>query len=86
MKIIDKIKGIKGIFMKDEKMQKIVHVRFPDFTGDTSRSMTIQELKDNYGGCMLIDPRVGEQVEILDLTDLDRQITEVVAMPAIRGG
>ena len=84
MKLVDKIKEKLG--MTDERMQKIVNVRFPDMCGDTNRSMTIQELKDSYSHCMLIDPRVGEKVEILDLTDLDRQINEIVAMPAIRGG
>lgn len=82
MTIVDKIKEKLG--MTDERMQRKINVRFPDFTGDTSRSMTIQELKDNYGGHMLIDPARAEQVEILDL--LHMEIPEVVCMPPIRGG
>jgi hypothetical protein len=84
VKIIDKIKEKLG--MTDERMRRRINVRFPDMCGDTNRSMTIQELKDSYGHCMLIDPKVGEKVEILDLTDLDKSIEEVVAMPPIRGG
>lgn len=67
-------------------MQRKIRVRFPDFTGDTDRTMTIQELKDNRSWCMLIDPRTRERVEILDLTNLDKGIDEVIAMPALRGG
>lgn len=84
MKIVDKI--LEGIGMTNEDMKRKINVRFPDFTGDTSRSMTIQELKDSYSHCMLIDPRVGEKVDILDLRDLDKGIEEVVALPGIRGG
>ena len=84
MDIVDKI--LEGIGMNNKKMQRKVQVRFPDWSGDTSRSMTIQELKDKHSECMLIDPRYGKQIDILDLTDLDRGIEEVVAFPAIRGG
>ena len=82
MKIVDKI--LEGIGLENKKYQKKISVRFPDYSGDKSREMTIQELKNNHSNCMIIDPSVGEQVSIEDLANLN--ISEVVAMPAIRGG
>lgn len=88
MKILDKIvqTAKEGIGMTNKDMNRKIKVRFPDHTGDSEKTMTIQELKDNYGHCMLIDPMAREQVEILDLTNLDKQINEVIAMPGLRGG
>lgn len=82
MKIVNKI--LEGIGMTDKKLQKKIRVRFPDWTGDRDQIMTIQELRDNHGECMIIDPNIGEQVSIEDLANLN--IPEVVAMPPIRGG
>lgn len=84
METVNKI--LEKVGIKDEKLQKKIRVRFPDWTGDTDRTMSIQELRDNHGECMLINPQTSEQVDILDLTDLDKGIEEVVAMPPIRGG
>ncbi len=80
MNIVEKIKDIVG----NGKYKKEIKLRFPSMMGDSSRTMTIQELKDNHSECMIIDPRVGEQVSLEDLVNLD--IPEVVAMPPIRGG
>jgi len=62
-----------------------IKVTFPDFTGDQSRMMTIQELEKDYGGYIIIDPSVGEQVNIERLANLE-DIQEVVVMPPIAGG
>lgn len=59
-----------------------IKVTFPNYTGDESRMMTIQELKENYKNYLIIDPNVGEQVDLEKLANLE----EVVAMPPIAGG
>lgn len=82
METVNKI--LEKVGIKDKKLQRKIKVRFPDWTGDTDRTMSIQELRDNHGECMIIDPSVGEQVSIEDLANLN--IPEVVAMPPIRGG
>lgn len=62
-----------------------IRVRFPSMAGDSNRTMTIQELKENYRDYLIIDPRVGEQVDMNKLANLE-DIEEVVAMPPIAGG
>jgi hypothetical protein len=52
--------------------------------GDTNRTMTIQELKEEYKNYLIIDPKAGEQVDLEKLANLE--IDEVVAMPPISGG
>ena len=64
---------------------RIIRVRFPSMAGDTNRSMTIQELKENYKNYLIIDPMMREQVDIEKLANLE-DIQEVVAMPPISGG
>ena len=59
-----------------------IKVTFPNYTGDESRMMTIQELKENYKNYLIIDPNVGEQVDLEKLANLE----EVGAMPPIEGG
>lgn len=82
MKTINKI--INKVLGKDEKYQKEIYVRFPNSSGDNSKTMTIQELKDNHNNCLIIDPSVGEQISIEDLANLN--IPEVIAMPPLQGG
>lgn len=77
-KIVNKLNG------KDEKYQKKINVRFLNSSGDSNRTMTIQELKDNHSECLIIDPSVGEHINIEDLVNLN--IPEVIAMPPIQGG
>jgi len=64
---------------------RTISVRFPSMTGDTNRSMTIQELKEEYKDYLIIDPRAGEQVDMERLANLDN-IEEVVVIPPISGG
>jgi hypothetical protein len=74
----------KNLNRKDDKKNKTINVRFPSMMGDENRSMTIQELEDEYKDYLIIDPSVGEQVDIERLANLD--IPEVVVMPPIAGG
>lgn len=69
---------------KDKKNRKI-KVRFPSMAGDEDRTMTIQELQQDYEGYLIIDPIEGEQVDLRKLANLE-DINEVVAMPPIQGG
>lgn len=69
--------------IRNEK--RMISVRFPSMAGDTNRSMTIQELKEDYKDYLIIDPRVGEQVDMNELANLE-DIEEVVALPPISGG
>lgn len=78
-----KILGISGIKYKDE--ERLIKVRFPNFTGDQSRTMTIQQLKEEYKDYLIIDPSVGEQIDIEKLANIE-DVEEVVAMPPIQGG
>jgi hypothetical protein len=70
-------KGSKG---KDKKIK----VRFPSMAGDENREITVQQLQQEYKNYLIIDPKVGEQVDIRKLANLD--IDEVVVMPPIAGG
>lgn len=82
MEIVDKT--INKLLGKNKKYQKKVNVRFPNSSGDESREMTLQELKDNHSECLLINPVKGESVTIDDIETLD--LREVVAMPPLQGG
>lgn len=82
MKMVDKI--LVEIGMKEDRLQRKIKVRFPDWTGDTDRAMSIQELKDSHSGCLLINPERGESVTIDEIETLD--LREVIAMPPIQGG
>ncbi len=72
-----------GFGNKEESIKQI-KVRFPSMAGDTNRTMTIQELKEEYKDYLIIDPKVGEQVDLEKLANLD--VEEVVVMPPISGG
>ena len=78
-----KILGISEIKYKDE--ERLIKVRFPNFTGDQSRTMTVQQLKEEYKDYLIIDPSVGEQIDIEKLANFE-DVEEVVAMPPIQGG
>jgi hypothetical protein len=63
---------------------RIIKVRFPNMAGDSDRTMTVGELERSYRNYLVIDPSVGEKVDLEKLADLE--IPEVVVMPAISGG
>jgi len=64
---------------------RTIRVRFPSMAGDTNRTMTIQELKEDYRDYLIIDPKMGEQLNLEDLANL-KDVEEVVALPPISGG
>ncbi len=77
---------ILGLDIFDDKDNiRLIKVRFPSMAGDTNRTMTIQELKKEYKDYLIIDPKVGEQINLEDLANL-KDVDEVVAMPPISGG
>lgn len=76
--------GLNRVFDKKEDNIKQIKVRFPSMAGDTNRTMTVQELKEEYKNYLIIDPKAGEQVDLEKLANLE--IDEVVAMPPISGG
>jgi hypothetical protein len=78
------ILGLNRVFSKNEDSIKRIKVRFPSMAGDTNRTMTIQELKEDYKDYLIIDPKIGEQVDLEKLANLD--VEEVVVMPPISGG
>lgn len=73
------ILGLDRLSGKKEENIKQIKVRFPSMAGDTNRTMTIQELKEDYNDYLIMDPKVGKQVDLEKLADLD--IEEVVVMP-----
>ena len=76
--------GLNRVFGKKEESIKQIKVRFPSMAGDTNRTMTVQELKEEYKNYLIIDPKAGEQVDLEKLANLE--IDEVIAMPPISGG
>lgn len=84
--MFDLLALVKILFKEREHVkERMIKVRFPSMAGDTDRTMTIQELKQEYKDYLIIDPRVGEQVNLETLANLE-DIQEVVAMPPISGG
>lgn len=69
---------------KIRNKERKIKVRFPSYAGDESRIMTIQELQQEYRNYLVVDPKIGEQVDLKKLAELD--VEEVVAMPPIKGG
>ncbi len=65
--------------------ERKIKVRFPSMAGDEDRMMTVQQLQQEYKYYLVIDPRVGEQIDLRKLANLE-DIQEVVAMPPISGG
>lgn len=82
-KLIDRIFNRKKVDERTGEERKI-KVRFPSMAGDEDRMMTVQQLQQEYKDYLIIDPRVGEQVDIRKLANLE--IDEIVAMPPISGG
>ena len=82
---MDIMSFVRIIFSNRNKDTRLIEVRFPSMMGDTNRVMTVQELKEDYKNYLIIDPRVGEQVDIYRLANLE-DIKEVVVMPPISGG
>lgn len=81
-KLIDRIFNRKKV---KEQQERKIKVRFPSMAGDENRMMTVQQLQQEYKNYLIIDPRVGEQVDLKKLANLE-DIQEVVAMPPISGG
>jgi hypothetical protein len=69
----------------ERKTNRLIKVRFPSMAGDTNRTMTVQELQEEYKDYLIIDPKVGEQVNLEKIANLE-DIQEVVVMPPISGG
>ena len=82
---MDIMSFVRIIFGNRNKDTRLIEVRFPSMMGDTNRVMTVQELKEDYKNYLIIDPRVGERVDIYGLANLE-DIKEVVVMPPISGG
>ena len=74
-----------NIIKRKNKGKRIVKVRFPSMAGDENREITVEQLQEEYKNYLIIDPRVGKQVNLRDLANLEN-IDEVVAMPPIAGG
>jgi hypothetical protein len=82
MGLLEKLFGKEVDIRKEERK---IRVRFPSMLGDESRMMTVQQLKQEYKNYLIFDPKVGEQVDLEKLANLE-DIQEVVAMPPIAGG
>ncbi len=81
MSVLKKLLGRANKTKKDRQIK----VRFPSMAGDEDRMMTVQQLKQEYKDYLIFDPKVGEQVDLEKLANLE-DIEEVVAMPPISGG
>lgn len=79
-KILNKVTGNDEITEKEIKT--MIKVTFPSYSGDESKMMTIQELKQNYKDYLILDPSINAQVNMDDLLNLK----EVIVMPPIAGG
>lgn len=82
MRLWQKLFG-KGTDIKKE--DRLIKVRFPSMAGDEDRMITVQQLRQKYKDYLIFDPKVGEQVDLEKLANLD-EINEVVAMPPVSGG
>ncbi|NJD54572.1 MAG: hypothetical protein FIB07_17140 [Candidatus Methanoperedens sp.] len=84
MKLFDKINWfgknrVKKTGREIRKDDKMIKVRFQSMLGERNIIMTIRELQKNYKDYLIINPIVGEKINIEDLSDLD--ISEVLAKP-----
>jgi hypothetical protein len=77
------ILGVNRILSKEDNIKQI-KVRFPSMAGDTNRTMTVQELKEEYKDYLIIDPKMGGQVDLEKLANME--IDEVVVMPPVSEG
>lgn len=82
MGILDKLLGKE---VDKTKKDRLIKVRFPSMAGDEDRMMTVQQIRQEYKDYLIFDPKVGEQVDLEKLANLE-DIEEVVAMPPISGG
>jgi hypothetical protein len=82
MGILNKLFGKEMDIGKEGRQIK---VRFPSMAGDENRMMSIQELKQECKDYLIFDPKVGEQVDLEKLANLE-EIQEVVIIPPISGG
>ena len=82
MGILDKLLGKESDKKREDRQIK---VRFPSMAGDEDRMMTVQQIRQEYKDYLIFDPKVGEQVDLEKLANLE-DIEEVVAMPPISGG
>ena len=82
MGILERLFGKEVDIRKEDRQIK---VRFPSMLGDESRMMTVQKLKQEYKDYLIFDPKIGEQVDLEQLANLEN-VEEVVAMPPISGG
>ncbi len=62
-----------------------IKVRFPSMIGDESRMMTVQQLRQEYKNYLIFDPKVGDQVDLEKLANLEN-VNEVIVLPPIAGG
>ncbi len=70
---------------ENDKSQRKINVRFPSSAGDENRTMTIQEVQEEYKYHLIIDPAAGEQVDLMELANLEN-LQEIIVMPPIVGG
>lgn len=55
---------------------RTIKVRFSSMLGDTNRSMTIQELKEDYKDYIIIDTKSGECIDIEKSTNLEEIVVK----------
>jgi hypothetical protein len=67
------------------KEDRLIKVRFPSMAGDEDRMITVQQLTQEYKDYLIFDPKVGKQVDLEKLANLEN-VNEVVAVPPISGG
>lgn len=79
------LKKLLGKEVDKTKEDRQIKVRFPSMAGDEDRMMTVQQLRQEYKDYLIFDPKVGEQVDLEKLANLEN-IEEVVVMPPISGG
>ena len=67
------------------KEDRLIKVRFPSMVGDEDKMITVQQLRQEYKDYLIFDPKVGEQVDLEKLANLEN-VNEVVVIPPISGG
>lgn len=76
MNILERLFGMKNKRDTMENRNRTIKVRLSSMVGETNRSMTIQELKEDYIDYLIIDTKSGESIDIEKLENLE--IEEVV--------
>ncbi len=82
MGILERLFGKEADIRKEDRLIK---VRFPSMSGDEDRMITVQQLRREYKDYLIFDPKVGEQVDLEKLANLE-DVQEVIVMPPISGG